>query len=201
MQLGDARLRSFLPPLGESRKPREDWDPPGVEPDWQRAPTRPVRAFARTGADQVVAAVTGVGLQALDPGTGQWSATTPKVADRDIESLAASADWLVAGEAPYSAEPDRTNALTIVSRRTGELHRLGISHGLPFPAVTTLALDGNRLWVGGPCYLLILDLPTRTVLRRCLMNNTTVHHLQIAGDIVWVRFNRAVYRFPRSLAN
>lgn len=77
---------------------------------------------------------------------------------------------------------------------------MGITNGLPFPAVTGLALDGNRLWVGGPCYLLILDLPTRSVVRRCMMNNTTVHHLQIAGDFVWVRLNRADYRFPRSLA-
>jgi hypothetical protein len=200
LNLADAQIRSFIPPLGESRDQRDEFDRLGSEPDWQRAPSRPVRAFARTGANQVVAAVAGVGLQTCDTRTGQWSASEPKVADRDIEVLAASTDWLVAGEAPYSADPVRRDALTIVSRRTGEQHRLGIDNGLPFPAVTALALDGDRVWVGGPCYLLILDLPTRSVVRRCMMNNTTVHHLQMEGETVWVRLNRAIYRFPRLLA-
>ena len=200
MNLADARIRSFIPPLGDSRDQRDEFDRIGSEPDWRQAPSRPVRAFARAGDEQIVAAVAGIGLQTFETRTGQWSATVPKVADRDIETLAVSADWLVAGEAPYAAELGRQEALTIVSRRSGERHRIGTADGLPFPAVTALALDGDRLWVGGPCYLLILDLPTRSVVRRCMMNNTAVHHLQIAGDGVWVRLNRALYRFPRPLA-
>lgn len=200
MNLGDTRIRSFIPPLEDFREPRLEFDRRGSEPDWQRPPSRPVRTFARTGDDEMVAAVAGIGLQAFDSRTGKWSATVPSVADPDIETLVSSADWLVAGEAPYHADPDRRHALTIVSRRTGERHRVGTTDGLPFAAVTTLALDGDRLWVGGPCYLLIFDLPTRSVVHRCLMNNTTVYHLQIAGDNVWVRLNSALYRFPRQLA-
>ena len=200
LSLADTRIRSFIPLLSDSREPINEFDRLSTEPEWHRAPSRPVRAFARISEEQIVAAVAGIGLQAFDTRTGEWSATTPKVADRDIETVVASADWLIAGEAPYHAEPDRSDALTMVSRKSGDYHRMGTANGLPFPAVTTLALDGNRLWVGGPCYMLILDLPTRSVVRRCLMDNTTVHHLQIAGDSMWVRLNSAVYRFPRQLA-
>lgn len=201
LSLPDLSVRSFVPPLGEIRgQPESTWlEQP--EPNWLRAPDRPVKAFASVGENQIAVAVIGVGVQALDVRTETWSASNPKVTDREVEILASSPDWLIAGESPHFFELDRQQVLTIASRKSGEVHRLGTREGLPFPSVTALALDGDRLWVGGPCYLLILDLPTRSVVRRCMMNNTTVHQLQLAGDTVWVRLNRAIYRFPRQLAH
>jgi tetratricopeptide (TPR) repeat protein len=195
LSLPDLSIRSFVPPLGEIRAQADD-----DEPDWLRAPDRPVKSFARVGDDQLAAAVDGVGVQVFDVRSETWNASVPKVTDREVELLAASPEWLIAGEAPPHFELARQQVLTISSRKTGEVHRVGTREGLPFPSVTALALDGDRLWVGGPCYLLILDLPTRSVVRRCMMNNTTVHQLQIADDTVWVRLNRAIYHFPRALA-
>lgn len=200
LSLPDMRIRSFVPPLGEDRE-RLDKNPFSEdEPDWGKAPVRPVKSFTRTDANSIAVAVDGVGVQSFDTNSEKWGASTPKLTEREAELLAASADWLIAGEAPHFFDPKRLQVLTIASRRTGEVHHFGTREGLPFPSVTALALDGDRLWVGGPCYLLILDLPTRSVVRRCMMNNTTVHQLQLAGDTVWGRMNRAIYRFPRQLA-
>lgn len=200
LSLRDMSIRSFVPPLGEAREQLDRNPFNQAEPDWLKAPARPVKSFAGMGDHQIAVAVDGVGVQAFDARAEKWEVSAPKLTSREIELLTASADWLIAGESPHFFEPGRLQVLTIASRRTGDVHQFGTRDGLPFPSVTALALDGDRLWVGGPCYLLILDLPTRSVVRRCMMNNTTVQQLQIAGDTVWGRMNRAIYRFPRQLA-
>ena len=61
-----------------------------------------------------------------------------------------------------------------MSHKTAAYDREGAADALPFPAVTAPTLDEDRLWVGGPYDLLILEVPTRSVMRRCLMNNNTL---------------------------
>jgi hypothetical protein len=72
--------------------------------------------------------------------------------------------------------------------------------GLPYPAVATLAVDGDQLWIGGPSYVAVMDLKSRRILKRSLVNSALATQLAIQGDSVWVRFNNGIARFPRNVA-
>jgi tetratricopeptide (TPR) repeat protein len=165
------------------------------------APRGPVRALVTRGADELWVGVDGVGLKRLYRPEDSWSTPVPRERFSEVACLAASADWVVMGEAPEPVQDDDTHLLTLIRRDSQKLVHIGPAEGLPYAAVTTVALDGNRLWIGGPSYLAIMDLDSKRVFKRCLMNSTFVSQLAIQGDDVWVRLNRAIYRFPRSLGN
>ena len=103
------------------------------------------------------------------------------------------------GEAPRPRQRRDTHLLTLVPHAGGVPVHLGVADGLPYPSVTTLAMDGDRLWLGGPSYLAVLDLKTRRVARRSLFSNSEVLQMSIQGEDLWVRMSRAIYRYPLSL--
>jgi hypothetical protein len=66
--------------------------------------------------------------------------------------------------------------------------------------VTTVAVDGDQMWIGGPGYVAVMDLKSRRILKRNLMNSTRATQLSIQGDSVWVKLNNEIARFPRNVA-
>lgn len=179
LDLTSDRLRSFAPPL-----PAETVA--AVRPG---APRLPVRAIGQRAPEEIWLSAN----NKFNPVTAAWSSLAEPETKSLPDCLAASAAWVVAG---------RTSSLVplLVSKEgVGEPVMIGTAEGLPFASVTTVALDGDRLWVGGPAYLAIFDLQSRRVIGQCLMDNTNVEGLAIAGDNVWVRLNRSLYRFPRAL--
>lgn len=101
------------------------------------------------------------------------------------------------GEAPSPLQVDDTRLLGLLNKQRGELIQLGMETGLPYPAVTALCFDKDRLWVGGPGYLARMNLNTRKVENYFLRSNTQVNTIQIVGDSLWLGFSRTIFRIPR----
>lgn len=221
LDIASSKIRSFTPTLGKAASGmyRGNW---ADEDDLNAAPRRPVRALAMRGKGELLAGVFGVGLQRHDPAAKAWSTMVRRENFPSVECLAVSDDWTVMGESPSPLQDRDTRLLTILQRNSTNVLHLGPADGLPYAPVSTLALDGDRLWVGGPGYLAIMDLRSRKILKRCLVNiasasrseiednfkrrafedtifRRAVSQLAIDDDKVWVRIGRSIGRFPRAL--
>jgi tetratricopeptide (TPR) repeat protein len=191
LSLDSGRIETFTPELVRSV--------PDVLPAERRgAPRRPVHALASFGDDRLWVGVDDLGLLELDRTAGSWTNRVQRERFSETAAMAVNPEWIVCGTAPhvvtnYRGEP----FLSILPRRGGSGFHLGVGEGLPIGAVTAVALDGDRLWIGGPSYLALMDLNTRKILKRSLMNSTFVSQISLQGDDLWVRLNRAIYRFPR----
>ena len=191
LDLGSGRVETFTPELVRSL--------PEVLPAERRgAPRRPVRSLASFGDDRLWVGVDALGLLELDRASGTWTNRVERERFSETAALAVNADWIVCGTTPHAVTNYREEAfLSILPRRGGPGFEIGTREGLPIGSVMAAALDGDRLWIGGPSYLALMDLKTRKILRRSLMNSTFVSQISLQGDDLWVRLNRAVYRFPR----
>jgi len=65
--------------------------------------------------------------------------------------------------------------------------------------VLSLAIDGDRLWVGGLGFLALVDLNSRRVEKLCDFDDREIHVrcLQIQGDDLWVAVENKLYRLPK----
>jgi tetratricopeptide (TPR) repeat protein len=66
--------------------------------------------------------------------------------------------------------------------------------------VLSLAIDGDRLWVGGLGFLALVDLNSSRVEKLCDFDDRKIHVqcLQIEGDDLWVAVENKLYRLPKS---
>jgi hypothetical protein len=66
--------------------------------------------------------------------------------------------------------------------------------------VLSLAIDGDRLWVGGLGFLALVDLKSKRVEQLCDFDDRTIHVqcLQIDGDSLWVAVENKLYRLPKT---
>jgi len=69
----------------------------------------------------------------------------------------------------------------------------------PSMVATSLAIDGEKLWVGGRGYVAVVDLSSRQVEKLCMLKDgqAYVRSLQIHGDIVWMAAGNKLYRLPK----
>lgn len=190
LQLSTGRIKSFTPSL------------PADQPEASGAggpPRLPVRAVVQQGGETIWLGIHRQGIWKARPSAGTWTAVSSPGEMVLPSCLVASDRWAVAGNAPRPRTNRSPDPLLVDPMDNSGPFLLGPRDGLPFPSVTTLALDEDRLWVGGPGYLAILDLPSRRVIRRCLLENTDVQGLTLVGDDVWVRLNCSLHSLPRSL--
>ena len=96
--------------------------------------------------------------------------------------------------------------VVIRSNATGECKDVKIDDWLsrdphvgPSMVATSLAIDGEKLWVGGRGYVAVVDLSSRQVEKLCMLidGQAYVRSLQIHGDIVWMAAGNKLYRLPK----
>lgn len=63
---------------------------------------------------------------------------------------------------------------------------------------TTMTLDGNSLWVGGPGYMANLDPSQDKLLHIAYVKTRTVDRIQVGGGYVWAQFEGNLFRAPSS---
>ena len=162
-------------------------------------PRRAVGAITHTSPDEIWFTVSYQGIQRYHRKSDTWD-TLPVPALENAFALCTSEAYVAVGDRPHHKETSDNIVLTVFRRGSSKPEmQFGRKNGLPLAAVTCLALDGDWLWVGGPAYLVLIDLKTRKVARECLMNNTSVHNLIVSGDHVWVMLNSYIYKVPRTL--
>ena len=161
-------------------------------------PTRyPIRAIGAESGGRLWVGSESFGWQRANPEKGSWNWFQPFGRYGSPRATADSKEWFALGEAPSPMQVDDTHLLGLFDKQRGELIRLGIEAGLPYPAVTALCFDNDRLWIGGPGYLARLNLSTRNVEEYFLRSNTQVNTIQVVGDSMWLGFSRTIFRIPR----
>jgi hypothetical protein len=194
LDIPSGKIVTLMPALNAGTTP----DPFKLPPPG--APRIPVTALATTGDDELWVGAWEHGLQRYDRAKDVWSSFQGTVDFGHPTCMAVSDQWVVMGEdrAMRSTEVPG-DVLQVVRRSTGAKFRLGTKDGLPLDEVTTMALDGDRLWVGGPSYVAVLDLSMRRTVRYTLMNNINVGTFVIQGDALWSRLQTAIYRIPLAI--
>jgi tetratricopeptide (TPR) repeat protein len=195
LDLTTGHINSFVPALVRIN-PQEI-----SEVERTAAPRRPVTALMTDGRDGLWVGVEDFGVQRLNLKEGSWTTPLPsKEQFSHIACFATHRDWLLVGEAPQVIGESETNLLTMRPWDGGTPVLYGPSAGLPYPSVTTVAVDGDQMWIGGPGYVAVMDLKSRRILKRNLMNSTRATQLSIQGDSVWVKLNNEIARFSRNVA-
>jgi ligand-binding sensor domain-containing protein len=195
LDLTTGRINSFVPALVRIN-PQEI-----SEVERTAAPRRPVTALMTDGRDGLWVGVEDFGVQRMNLKDGSWTTPLPsKEQFSRVACFATHGEWLLVGEHPEVMQQSDTNLLTMRPWDGGTPVLYGASAGLPYPAVSTLAVDGDQMWIGGPAYVAVMDLKSRRILKRNLMNSTLASQFTIQGDWVWVRLNNEIARFPRNVA-
>ena len=69
--------------------------------------------------------------------------------------------------------------------------------GLPNNSLRSIALDGDKAWVGGKGYVALVDLPSARVEKVCKLRATfSVRSMRFADGNVWFSCGPALYRMP-----
>lgn len=92
-------------------------------------------------------------------------------------------------------EPDFRDALI-----SGSSYASGQPFAMPL-GVTSLAFDGDRVWVGGRGFLALVDLKTKAIEQLCNFDpnwNTEVQGLQIQRGEIWFAIRNKLYRLTKA---
>ena len=92
--------------------------------------------------------------------------------------------------------PDPTG-LAIYSLPNYECRYVKEIDGLPNNSVRSIALDGDKAWVGGKGYVALVDLPSARVEKVCKLRATfSVRSMLFADGNVWFSCGPGLYRMP-----
>jgi tetratricopeptide (TPR) repeat protein len=116
----------------------------------------------------------------------------------DCTSVLADSQHIVSGHYWNHMGEDRTGPLGVrvleLGDKDGKWRDLKHPERLPPGRVTAMALDGDKLWVGGFGYLALVD-PARDEVRAVdYIQAETVDRLHIGGGYLWAQFRCGLYR-------
>ena len=164
-----------------------------IVPEASDKPTRrPVIAMAGGLAGDVwfVAENDPTRLHRYQARNNSWEATL-----WNCSSLASDNSRLFVGHYGSATGPLGVSVLDLKSNHWHELTAIG---GLTPNAVSTFALDGRNLWVGGLGYIALLDVDQDKTIKFAHIKSSAVDRIQIAGGYVWAQFDWHLYRVPLS---
>jgi tetratricopeptide (TPR) repeat protein len=119
-------------------------------------------------------------------------------ADRQAcSSLALDANHLFVGQFGNYLGTEKSDALgvRILDLNTGKWRDTTADQNLTPDAVSALALDGDKLWVGGMGYLALLDFSEGKVQKFARVSGIPCQ-LRIGGGYVWALINGRLHRAP-----
>jgi len=167
-----------------------------VVPEIGNQPTRrPVLAIAGGAADDVwfVTEDAPTHLRQYRPRENTWTQAMANCSClvSDKRTLFAGLYWNAFSDAKIGPL-----GISVLSLSDGQSRNLMAAEGLPSGEVTTLALDGQNLWVGGTGYIALEDPIQGKVLHFSNVNAVAVDCIQIAGGYVWAQYGGHLYRAP-----
>ena len=173
---------------------------PGAEP-----PKNRVVAFAQTSLGDLWMAVTTVGLQRYQIARNEWSTTGLSLGpfrSENVRCFVASRQRLVlgggGGVTVHDLESGQTQGIYLL------FHYVKYLTGKPSlknQFVHSLALDGDKVWIGGVNYLALADIMTGSIDRIAQFGDSevVVRCLQLHGDDLWLAVENELFRVPKSV--
>ena len=114
-------------------------------------------------------------------------------------SISANSEKLFVGKNGsgfHRADEIRGLGVSSLDFRDGKWRHFPAVNGLPVEQVTTVAADGQNLWVGGMGYIALVDTDQDKVLKFAYIISRAVDKIQVAGGYVWAQFDWHLYRAP-----
>jgi hypothetical protein len=101
----------------------------------------------------------------------------------------------------WTGDKPRFGGVAICRRPHEQWSHLSGKDGLPNGDVRSVALDGNKLWVGGRNFIAQIDLPTSRILRITtnLPGNQCADSLRVQNGSVFVNVGDSLYQLAASL--
>lgn len=111
-------------------------------------------------------------------------------------SLAFDGRRLALGQIWRHSQPGPAMALGvgILDVKTGRQWDLKATPGLPAGMATALTFDGDDLWVGGICYVALVNPDTGTIRKFAYVPAPVVDRIQVGGGYVWVQYDHHLHR-------
>ena len=134
------------------------------------------------------------GLRRFRPDQGVWE---------DVSQpgmccvLALNQARLFVGYRTYSAYGDNRSGLlgvNVLNLGEGSWRPLKAIDGLPHQMVSTVAIAGANLWVGGMGFVALVDPDRGLALRYAYVGATGIDRIQVGGDTAWIQFAGHLYR-------
>ena len=167
-----------------------------IEPP-EQPPRRELTALAaRTTGDVWFLTEESV-LRHFEQASNIWNLAYPV---RDGCCLATGAEDLYAGEFDYDSvgKPGPPGLITF-NFRNGQWHSFKTVPELPSNAVTAIAPDNGKVWIGGTGYIALIDPQHDKLCNFTYIRSRTVDRIQIGGGYLWAQYNGYLHR--ASLAN
>ena len=98
----------------------------------------------------------------------------------------------------WSSETTEFGGLLIYNVQRRHCRRLAVADGLPNIDLRSVAMDGDKAWVGGRGFLAVVDLPSARIEKLCKLRAVhRVRCLELAGNDVWFSSGPALYRLSK----
>lgn len=147
------------------------------------------------------------GVQQFQASKEQWRPYPSRLRQDSYTCLLVTTNYLIYGTWGYQGSLAMQNLAT---QRlipfygfSSHLKRGTDSQYEPNNAAVSLALDGNKLWVGGMGYIGVIDLTSGHIDQLCDLEDlgTPVRCLEIDGDEVWAAVDKHLFRVPSRTAS
>ena len=190
LDLATGKFSSFTPSMADaSPRTRDSAGPPHDD----------IRAITARSAGEVWFLTEAEQLHRYESDGNKW-ASIPEVGDGVC--LAADGGQLFAGtyRFPYGETKSTTGPLGVhmLNFKTGQWRSFTNVDYLMPGVVSTLTLEGDKLWVGGVGYIALIDPWHDRVIRYAYVKARSVNRIQSAGGYLWAQFDACLFRIPLS---
>ncbi len=202
LNVGSGTITSFMMPLSVDNPVLDVQRRGAVHDPLDGPPNAAVRALAFGLNNTIWMGVLNKGIQRHDFGGKGWFTFETSDPMSDTASLAVNDRWMVAGsDNVWTGRNDRRGGMTIMKLSEGKPQFIGKKQGLSHECVSGVALDGDRLWIGGYCQLSVMDLNTQKIFKTALFNDARVEDLVIDQGFLYFKHGNKISRVPLSVAD
>jgi len=168
-------------------------------------PRSQINAFAQSPKGRLWLATQGNAMEYLPRTSNIWQAVAMDCSGH-ISDMAANDDYIVLtcfeSQGWSSDDPrPRTGGVLILDLKTGRCRKVSRADGLTSNYMRSVAIDGQKAWVGGQALIALLDLPSARVEK--VWNFPGIYRarsLQVSGNDLWFSLGPALYRLSKNSA-
>ena len=190
LNLATGKFSSFTPSMADALpRTRDSAGPPRDD----------IRAITSRSAEEVWFLTEAEQLHRYESEENKWT-SIPDAGDGVC--LAADGGQLFVGtyHFPYGETKATTGPLGVhmLNFKTGQWRSFTNVDYLMPGVVSTLTLEGDKLWVGGVGYIALIDPWHDRVIRYAYVKARSVNRIQSAGGYLWAQFDACLFRIPLS---
>jgi hypothetical protein len=194
MELSSAKITSF-PSTGASRNQSDSDNGLGIFD--HSPPNLPVLDIRGAPDASIYMAVLQRGVQRFEPAANRWTALRQeRVTQTSPSSVAISEKYLCLAESGSDGFSSARKPLWIRQAGGKPDRFFSPEDGLPDYHISTLLLEGDKLWIGGYGYVALLDLAANKLTQIISLPSPEVTQIAHTGPNLWIATDSSIYTLP-----